>query len=56
MRLDVWGFWVVVGTIGFSWGNVGEDGFGGGWLAILKVCPIYRLFSWKIYVYCKILR
>ena len=40
MRVDVWGFWVVVGIIGFSWEDVGEDGFGGGWLAILEMCAI----------------
>ena len=54
--MDVWGFWVVVGIVRFSWGGVGEDCFGGGWLAILEVCFMYRFFSGKIYVYCKILR
>ena len=33
-RVDVWGFWVVVCMIGFSWEDVGEDCFGRGWLAI----------------------
>ena len=40
MCVDVWGFWVVVGIIGFSWEDVGEDCFGGGCLAILEMCPI----------------
>ena len=30
MRVDVWGFWVDVGVIGFSWEDVGGDSFGGG--------------------------
>ena len=42
--------------IGFSWEDVGEDCFGGGWLAILEMCLINLFFSWKIYVYCNILR
>ena len=25
IRVDVWGFWVVVGIVGFSWDDVGED-------------------------------
>ena len=25
IRVDVWGFWVVVGIAGFSWDDVGED-------------------------------
>ena len=54
--MNVWGFWVVVGMIGFSWEDVGEDCFGGGWLAILEMCLINLFFSWKIYVYCNILR
>ena len=28
--LDDWGFWVVVGVIGFSWEVVDGDRFGGG--------------------------
>ena len=39
--MDVWGFWVVVGIVGFSRRNVGEDRFGGGWLAILEMCSLY---------------
>ena len=54
--MDVWGFWVVVGMIGFSWEDVGEDCFGGGCLAILEMCPINLFLSGKIYVYCNILR
>ena len=54
--MDVWGFWVVGGFVGFSWGDVGEDCFDDGWLEILEVCPMYIFFSGKIYVYCKILR
>ena len=54
--MNAWGFWVVVGLIGFSWEDVGEDCFGGGWLAILEMCLINLFFSWKIYVYCNILR
>ena len=54
--MDVWGFWVVVGMIGFSWEDVGEDCLGGGWLAILEVCPIDLFLSGKIYVYSNILR
>ena len=38
MRVDVWGFWVVVGVTGLSWEDVGGGCFGGGWLAILKMC------------------
>ena len=30
MRVDDWGFCVVVGVIGLSWEVVGEDSFGGG--------------------------
>ena len=30
MRVDVWGFWVVVGVIGFSWEVVGGGWCGGG--------------------------
>ena len=56
IRVDVWGFWVVVGMIGFSWEDVGEDFFGGGWLAILEMCLINLFFSGKTYVYCNILR
>ena len=41
--MDVWGFWVVVSMPGFSWEDVGEDCFGGGWLAILEMCP-FNLF------------
>ena len=44
MRVDGWGFWVVVDSIGFSWGDVGEDCFGGGCLAISEVCPMYIFF------------
>ena len=25
LRVDIWGFWVVVGIVGFSWDDVGED-------------------------------
>ena len=35
-RVDVWGFWVVVGIAGFSWDDVGEDRFCDCWLAIFK--------------------
>ena len=55
LRVDVWGFWVVVDKIGFSWEDVGEDCFGGGWLAIVEVCPIDLFLSEKIYVYYNIL-
>ena len=55
--MDVWGFCVVVGTVGFSWGDVCEDGFGGGWLAFLEICScIYKNFSEKIYVCYNILQ
>ena len=40
IRVDVWGFCVVVGIAEFSWGDVGEDCFCDGWLAILEMCPI----------------
>ena len=56
IRVDVWGFWVVVGMTGFSWKDVGEDCFFGGWLSILEMCPIDFFSSRKIYVYCNILR
>ena len=56
MRVDVWGFWVVVGVIGFSWEDVGGDYFGGGWLEILEMSLINLFFSGKIYVCCNILR
>ena len=28
-RVDDWGFWVIVGVLGFSWDVVGGDWFGG---------------------------
>ena len=30
MRVDDWGFWIVVGVIGFSWEVVDGDWGGGG--------------------------
>ena len=48
MRVDVWGFWVVVGMIRLSWEDVGEDCVGGSWLAILEsvrlICFLVRRF------------
>ena len=52
----VWGFWVVVGMIGFSWEDVIEDCLGGGSLAIFEMCLINLFLSGNIYVYCNILR
>ena len=55
--MDVWRFWVVVGTVGFSWGDVGEDGFCGGWLAILEICSgKIKDFSERFYVCYNILQ
>ena len=61
--MDVWGFWAVVDIVGFSWGDVGEDCFGGGWLAILEVCPMYIFLVGRfmfiviclLYIYMQIL-
>ena len=38
MRVDVQGFGVVVGVTGISWEDGGGGCFGGGSLAILKMC------------------
>ena len=34
--MGVWGFWVVVGIVGFSWDDVGEDCLCDCWLAIFE--------------------
>ena len=55
--MGVWGFWVVVDTFGFSWGDVGEDRFCGGWLAILEMFfGKSKNFSEKVYVCYNILQ
>ena len=55
IRVDVWGFWVVVGIVGFSWDDVEEDCFCDCWLELFE--SVRLIFSsGKIYVYCSILR
>ena len=55
IRVDVWGFWVVVGIAGFFWDDAVEDWFCDCWLAIFE--SVRLIFSsGRIYVYCSILR
>ena len=42
MRVDDWGFWVLVGVAGFSWVVVGGEWCGGCGVASLK-----NFFEWN---------